>query len=85
MAKYPKRGNFHWAKLSQYPQYPQYMDFHGNTFTVQGQGPVYVYTWSKDLLEKLSRFSERPQKPQKFSAVKLSPFTVASCLVVAII
>ena len=25
-------------------QYPQYMDFHGNTFAVQGQGPIYVYT-----------------------------------------
>ena len=36
-----KQGNFHWAKLS---RYPQYMDFHGNTFAVQGQGPIYVYT-----------------------------------------
>ena len=27
-----KRGNFHWAKLS---RYPQYMDFHGNIFAVQ--------------------------------------------------
>ena len=38
---YHKGANFHWAKLS---RYPQYMDFHGNTFAVQGQGPKYVYT-----------------------------------------
>ena len=36
-ANYRKRGNFHWAKLL---RYPQYMDFHGNTFAVQGQGPI---------------------------------------------
>ena len=32
---YCKQGKFCWAKLS---QYPQYMDFHGNSFAVQGQG-----------------------------------------------
>ena len=30
----------HWAKLS---QYPQYMDFHGNTFAVQGQDTYILY------------------------------------------
>ena len=42
--QYRKRGNFHWAKLL---RYPQYMDFHGNTFAVQGQGPIYVYLKQK--------------------------------------
>ena len=38
---YHKRGNFHWVK---HLQYPQYMEFRGNIFTVQGQGAIYVLT-----------------------------------------
>ena len=37
---YRKPGNFHWAKLL---RYLQYMDFHDNTFAVQGQGPISQY------------------------------------------
>ena len=32
--EYRKRGNFHWTKFL---RYPQYMDFHSNTFVVQGR------------------------------------------------
>ena len=46
---YRKRGNFSWAQIS---WYPQYMDFHGNTFMVGGQGTIYVYTLSKKFIGK---------------------------------
>ena len=37
LAFYHEWGNFRWAKLL---QYPQYMDFRGNTFAVKGQGTL---------------------------------------------
>ena len=41
---YHKRGNFHWAKLS---WYPQCMDFHGITFVVQLGTNICLYLEQK--------------------------------------
>ena len=74
---YRKRAKLRWAKLL---RYPHYMDFHGNTFMVQGQG-TYMFTFrAKDSWEKLLRFSKKPRKPRKFIPVKLSLFMVVTLL-----
>ena len=67
---YRKQEILGWVKLS---WYLQYMDFCGDTFAVQGQGAIYVYTWSKRFIGKTFVVQ---RKLRKFSPVKLSLFTV---------
>ena len=53
-----------------------YEVFHGNTFTVPWPA-VYIINYGKLFMGKLSQYSWKPWKPQKFSPVNLSTFTVS--------
>ena len=67
MCVYCNREKFRWAKLL---RYSHYMDFPGNTFTVQS---LYAVLGAKVSWEKLLYSSKIPQK---FSPVKVSLFMV---------
>ena len=74
MADYRIRQNFRGGKLSQLcAKYTSYSleNFRG----ASGRGHHVLYTAS-DLRGKLSRSTEKLQKPQKFSPSKVLPYTV---------
>ena len=57
-----------------------YVDFPSNTFVVQGQGAYMLYLEQKIHGENFCVLL-KPQKPQKFGPVKLTPFTVVHDIV----